>query len=79
MSLAGRLTRRTVSTVRSEADAVGRQAEERRDDEAAKPPSNPVGRANLFRYTRRMHEDAVSDSANAVDPYSLEVVCSADV
>ena len=32
--------------VRTERDAVARQAEERSDDEAAQPPSNPLGRAS---------------------------------
>ena len=36
--------RRQRSQVRSERDEVARQAEERSDDEAAQPPSNPVGR-----------------------------------
>ena len=41
--------RRQGSQVRSERDEVARQAEERSDDEAAQPPSNPVGRAIYFR------------------------------
>ena len=37
--------RRQGSQVRAERDIVAREAEERSDDEAAKPPSNPVGAA----------------------------------
>jgi hypothetical protein len=55
-----------VSTVRSEADEVGRQAEKRSDDEAAQPPSNPVRLTIFFNNLRAFRGQPKSVGAHAV-------------